>query len=811
MSFIFWACIFVLFYIYLGYPALLWLLSLIKSDPPMPDPTFCPNVSLIISAYNEAETIGQKIENSLSLDYPTDKLEILIVSDASSDGTDKIVSHYADRGVILVRMPERGGKTLGLNHAVSIAKGEVVLFSDANAFYEPDSLKRLAAHFSDAKVGYVTGASRYVQQKYSFVGWCENLYWNYDLELKRLESTLGSMVGADGAMYAIRRALYTPLKAQDINDFLNPLQIIGKGYRGVFEPAAICRESTVSRFGEEYRRKVRIVSRSLRGLAQMSTLLNPMRSGFYALELFSHKLLRWLTPLFLLGIALSNVFLWSEGGLYQLLGGLQFAFYALALMGYVLSTIGLRLRIFYLPYYFCLMNMASLHAIYKSFRGSVQATWEPEREKGQADSNKRKGRFYPIIAIVLVLILFQAFFILGQNTLIQERLFWTLVGLLVYAVGGYTLMLALVSLIVCPFKRADIADPDFEPKVTLMISAYNEEKVIEAKIENSLALAYPREKLNIVVVSDGSTDQTEAIVASYSARGVALWSFQPRHGKISAINRAMERIEDEIVILSDANVIYESGVIGELVKHFKNSAVGAVSGSVSVIDAPCRIGWLEWVYQRYENTIKKLETQIGSITGVDGAMYAIRKSAYRKIQENVILDDLVISMAIARQGKRILFEPKAKGFEHAAMTVEEGFKTRVRVTAGAVQAIKLGIVFPPLSQPFSLFKFISHKILRWAMPLVLIALFALNILLMDQGLYMGFLLFQSAIYILGLLGFLTKASVYFLAIPFYFCMQNVATLVGIWRGLRDRQSVMWDKAERYVAKGGMEQFHETNH
>jgi len=811
MSFLFGGSLFVLFYIYLGYPALLALLCLFKGERPIGSDTFRPTVTLIISAYNEAQTIGEKIENSLALHYPSEKLEILVVSDASTDETDRIVSAYAHRGVTLVRMEERRGKTMGLNRAVSIAKGEIVLFSDANAFYEPESLERLVGHFIDPKVGYVTGASRYIQQKRSFVGWCENLYWNYDLEIKRLETALGSMIGADGAMYAIRRELYTPLQAQDINDFLNPLQIIGKGYRGIFEPAAICRESTVTRFGEEYRRKVRIVSRSLRGLAQMSSLLNPMRTGFYAVELISHKLLRWLTPLFLITIAFSNAILWPEGSIYRLMGSLQIILYALALIGFLLSSFGLILRVFYLPYYFCLMNLASLHAIYKSLVGQVQATWEPEREKGTANSKTRQIALKIVLSGGLVLALAQIFFVFQHNALIQERVFWMLVGLLAYVVFGYMVTLALIALLMRPFKHDRRDDPDFIPKVTLLISAYNEENVIEGKIENCLALDYPTEKLRIVVASDGSTDRTNPIVQSFTARGVVLWPYHPRRGKITAINLAMEKIEDEIVILSDANVVYERSAIRALVKHFKNPAVGAVSGNVSVVNAPSHLGLMDWIYQRYENTIKNLETQIGSITGVDGAMYAIRRSAYRKVQENVILDDLVISMNIARQGNVILFEPEAKGFEHAAITVKEGFCTRVRVIAGAVQAIKQHLAFPLATQPFLLFKFISHKILRWITPLLLIALFAVNLLLIDQGPYKVLLVLQGAIYILGLIGFLTGASTYILSIPFYFCMQNAATLVGIWRGLTDRQSVMWNKAERYVGKKGMKEFHETYH
>ncbi len=381
MIILFWGAFAILFYIYLGYPLLLLLVRAIKGITPIQQQDFEPHVTLIISAYNEAATIRAKIKNSLALVYPRDKLEILVVSDASSDETDQIVSKYAAQGITLLRMEQRGGKTLGLNHAVSIAKGDILIFSDANAFYDEKVVQKLVRNFSDQKVGYATGASLYVETKTSFVGWCEDLYWNYDLKIKGLESSLGSMIGADGALYAIRKELYTPLRSTDINDFVNPLQIIALGFRGIFEPEAICHEETVNQFGEEYRRKVRIVSRSLRGLMRVSILLNPFRFGFYSIQLISHKLLRWLTPLFILSLALSNIVLWSQAPLYKTIGLLQGFFYLLTLLGFSLSKIGIRSRMFYLPYYFCLMNVASLHGMWKSLRGSAPTTWEPERDK----------------------------------------------------------------------------------------------------------------------------------------------------------------------------------------------------------------------------------------------------------------------------------------------------------------------------------------------------------------------------------------------------------------------------------------------
>ncbi len=389
MTFLFWGAFVTLFYIYLGYPLLLLLVRAIKGTTPIQQQDFEPSVTLIISAYNEAATIRAKIKNSLALLYPRDQLEIFVVSDASSDETDQIVSEYASAGITLLRMAQRGGKTLGLNHAVSNAKGDIIIFSDANAFYHEKVVQKLVRNFADQTIGYATGASRYVETKTSFVGWCEDLYWNYDLKIKAIESSLGSMIGADGALYAIRKELYSPLRSTDINDFVNPLQIIEKGFRGIFEPEAICHEETVNQFGEEYRRKVRIVSRSLRGLMRVSRLLNPLRFGFYAIQLISHKLLRWLTPFFILSLALSNILLWSQAPLYKAIGLLQGFFYLLTLIGFILAKVGIRSRVFYLPYYFCLMNIASLHGMWKSLRGSAPTTWEPERDKKKSHEERK--------------------------------------------------------------------------------------------------------------------------------------------------------------------------------------------------------------------------------------------------------------------------------------------------------------------------------------------------------------------------------------------------------------------------------------
>jgi len=372
-------------YVYLGYYALLAVLALFIRKRIERDDNYCPHVSLIISAFNEERVIEAKIANSLALDYPRDKFEILVVSDASSDATDSIVSRYAGE-VRLIRQAERKGKTSGLNMAVPEARGKIIVFTDANSMFERDGLRRLVRSFADPAVGCVTGESRYRDVAFSAVGRTEGLYWNYEAELKALESKIGSMVGADGAIYSIRKELYEALRPEDINDFVNPLQIVAKGYRGVYEPGAICYEDTAGDFRREFSRKRRIVNRSWRGLFRVKEVLNPLRYPLYALEVISHKLLRWLIPFVLLALFASNLFLWPLGGIYAVSLIAQLLFYALALAGYRMRAKESRTgRVVAIPFYFCMVNLASALAIVDNLRGRVITTWNPPERRQAAD------------------------------------------------------------------------------------------------------------------------------------------------------------------------------------------------------------------------------------------------------------------------------------------------------------------------------------------------------------------------------------------------------------------------------------------
>ena len=373
-------CLFMPVYVYAGYPALLWLLSRRRARPRAADANGRATVALVISCYNEAAVIRRKLENALALDYPRERLAIVVVSDGSDDGTDAIVREYANRGVRLIRQEDRLGKTMGLNLAMGQVDSEFVVFSDANALYEPDAIRRLLGHFANPRVGYVVGAALYTDAGEGASASNENRYWRYELVIKQMESRLHSVVGGDGAIYAIRACLWQPLQASDINDFVNPLQIIAQGYRGVFEPQARCFEQTAGDFQREAARKERIVNRSIRGLMRVKSVMNPRKTGLFAWQVVSHKLLRWLIPLFLLVGAIGSVVLALAGYLtFQLLTAAMLVILALALAGHLMKHRRQLPVLVSMPYYFVMVNLYAVRGIVRALRGQTQVTWQSAR------------------------------------------------------------------------------------------------------------------------------------------------------------------------------------------------------------------------------------------------------------------------------------------------------------------------------------------------------------------------------------------------------------------------------------------------
>lgn len=379
MAFLFWISLALLFYIYIGYPILVQLFS-IKEKPVAKDDGYLPKVSILIAAYNEEKDIEHTIRNKIGLDYPRELMEILVVSDESTDRTDALVERLASEApfpIRLVRQTPRQGKTAGLNLIAPLASGEILVFSDANSLYEPDALRKLVRNFADPEVGYVTGKMIYANPDGSVVGDGCSAYMRYENWLREKETRIGSVVGVDGGIDAIRTRLFKQLNADQLPDFVQPLKVNEQGYRVIYEPEAVLKELALDDSGREFRMRVRVSLRALWALHDMKQLLNPFHYGLFAVQLISHKLLRYLAFIPLLWLALTNLLLLEEGGIYTLFFLGQVAFYLLAWLGRRYDDEKKRPFYLTLPYYFCLLNLASAHAAWRYVRGEKQVIWAP--------------------------------------------------------------------------------------------------------------------------------------------------------------------------------------------------------------------------------------------------------------------------------------------------------------------------------------------------------------------------------------------------------------------------------------------------
>jgi cellulose synthase/poly-beta-1,6-N-acetylglucosamine synthase-like glycosyltransferase len=333
----------------------------------------------------------------------------------------------------------------------------------------------------------------------------------------------------------------------------------------------------------------------------------------------------------------------------------------------------------------------------------------------------------------------------------------------------------------------------------LIIAAYNEEKVLREKLENCLALDYPADRLEIVVASDGSTDGTSKIAKSYSDRGVILNEINPRGGKTRALNTVIPKTSGQILVLSDANTMYRADAIRKLVRHFADPAVGAVSGDVRLVNAADSHAHSEGLYYRYERGLQTLESRVGSIIGSDGAMYAVAREYFRPPPDGIILDDFVISMTVARLGFRVLYDPEAIATEQGTLTAKEEFLRKVRIIAGGIQALRLGVGLPRLSQPFLFLGYVSHKLLRWLVPCLLLAILFSSAALVTKPFYAVVLGAQAVFYLAAVaygLNTLGLQQRRFSGIAYYFSLVNGAALFGIWKGLRGTQTVTWHRTNR---------------
>ncbi|HHV71639.1 MAG TPA: glycosyltransferase family 2 protein [Clostridia bacterium] len=371
--FLYWLGVSILFYQFFLYPLLLFFLSKLglQKKVKLGDGYF-PSVSLIITAYNEEKIIRSKLENSLALDYPKELLEIIVVSDCSTDQTDKIVKEYAVKGIKFLRVEPRGGKTNAQNQAVRMAAGEVICFSDANSMWEKNAVRRLVASFIDPKVAYVCGQLRYYKDN-NLTRRSEGLYWGYEMLLRRLESALYSVTAGNGAIYAIRRKEFEEINPFYSHDLYYPQLVVGKGKLALYAQEAIAYEKSGANVKDEFSRRVRMFGRTWLGLIKEKGMVNPVKHGFlYSLMFFSHRLLRYILP-FLLVLVFIAGWLAAAGGGWYLAGFLiQLGFYLLAILGFM----GFRAKAFFFPMYFTMFAAASLWGLIRLMQGKVKPYWE---------------------------------------------------------------------------------------------------------------------------------------------------------------------------------------------------------------------------------------------------------------------------------------------------------------------------------------------------------------------------------------------------------------------------------------------------
>jgi cellulose synthase/poly-beta-1,6-N-acetylglucosamine synthase-like glycosyltransferase len=376
---IFWLSAAALSYTYAGYPLLLLIMSRLRPRE-VHRADFTPAVTVIITAYNEEHDLTAKLENTLALDYPRELLEIIVASDCSTDRTDEIARTFGERGVRLVRQPQRLGKTAAQNMAVAEARAEIILFSDATSLYEPDVLRVMMPSFADPTVGCVAGRLIYVDPADSRIGRGARSYWGYETFLKEHESRICSLIGASGCLYAVRRSAYVPLYAEACSDFIIATKMVEQNLRAVYEPAAVCTEETNRRSDKELKMRVRVIAQTLTDLWRHRVMMNPFRSGFYAVQLVSHKVMRYAVPFFLIAILATSASLARYSVLCSVVFVAQLACYLSALGAWLLERAGVHSRMLALPQYFVLSNLAALIAFYQFLRGERYAHWETNRE-----------------------------------------------------------------------------------------------------------------------------------------------------------------------------------------------------------------------------------------------------------------------------------------------------------------------------------------------------------------------------------------------------------------------------------------------
>jgi len=388
MEIFFWISIAVILYTYLGYGLLLFMLLKIKGllvgKKVIPDTGYTPSVTVVVAAYNEAYCIEEKIVNTLALNYPPNKIRFIFITDGSTDETPSIIAKYPQ--ILGMHEPGRSGKIAAVHRAMSKVDTQIVVFTDANTMLNKDAILLMCRHYQDEKVGAIAGEKRVQIDDSADATAGEGFYWKYESKLKKWDSELYSVVGAAGELFSIRTNLYEPVAPDTIlDDFMISMNIALKGYKIVYEPDAYATELASANTGEELKRKIRIAAGGVQSTIRLRALLLPFKQPVLSFEYISHRILRWVvTPYLMILAFIINIVLVTNLGFSNIYGLMllgQLVFYIAALLGWVMEQKQLKVKIFFIPYYFCLMNYAVIAGFVRYFFGEQSVLWEKAKRK----------------------------------------------------------------------------------------------------------------------------------------------------------------------------------------------------------------------------------------------------------------------------------------------------------------------------------------------------------------------------------------------------------------------------------------------
>ena len=378
MEIIFWISITIIAFIYVGYGLVIWLINklfFIKKENKSSMEEL-PEVAVLIAAYNEVSIIKEKLKNTLSLNYPKDKIKIYVIGDGSNDGTNEVVNSFPQ--VKLLWQVQRKGKTAAINRAMPFIKEPITIFTDANVMLNENALKEMVKHYADNKIGGVSGEKRVISVESASAAVTEGLYWKYESFLKNEDAKLNSLIGAAGELFSIRTDLFVSLPEDTLlDDFMISMNIIRKGFKIAYEPNAYASETPSLNIKEEYKRKVRISAGGLQSVLRLADFVNPFRYGLMSLQYIFHRFSRWIVTPVLIPLALvSNILIAGHSSLYSSILFLQIIFHLAGLLGWYFESKKIRIKILFIPYYFNFMHYCIIAGWIKYLMGNQNASWD---------------------------------------------------------------------------------------------------------------------------------------------------------------------------------------------------------------------------------------------------------------------------------------------------------------------------------------------------------------------------------------------------------------------------------------------------